>query len=321
MHEMVAQQRLQREILDLATQISTGHDGARRALDTYLFRLPTTCGANVISPNCVTQLMRIHLESLQRITRKRLADNALGDGQARKRHRCDETQDRGGESRLAPTDASNSQRAREHDEQSRQNPDSIANQCRDILIGWLSEKADDDDFKPHDEKDLVEKACAHLKTQILGKKAGPYYWPCRFGQAITSPSNLWAQFQALRQDPATRDTRSHLMLRGIEIPAERRQRQRSKRPASTNAGGEGPDAGDDGRPPADAGGLLRGRPRQRRRPQRRPRRARGTCQRARERTPQAGTASKARTSAAVAVNLKPTGAGANLLAAGAGAWP
>ena len=127
MHEMVAQQRLQGEILDLATQISTGHDGAldSRALDTYLFRLPTTCGANVISPNGVTQLMRIHLESLQRITRKRLADNASGDGQARKRHRSYETQDRGGEPLLPPTDASNSQRAREHDEQSRQNPDSV----------------------------------------------------------------------------------------------------------------------------------------------------------------------------------------------------
>ena len=55
----------------------------------------------------------------------------------------------------------------------------IADQCLDILIGWLSEKADDDDFKPHDEKDLVEKACAHLKTQIIEKKAGPYYWPDR----------------------------------------------------------------------------------------------------------------------------------------------
>ena len=133
MHEMVAQQRLQGEILDLATQISTGQDGAldSRALDTYLFRLPTTCCANVISPNGVTQMMRIHLEYLQRITRKRLADNALGDQQARKRHRGDETQDRhgGGEPRLPPTDASIRQRASEHDEQSRQNPDSIANQC------------------------------------------------------------------------------------------------------------------------------------------------------------------------------------------------
>ena len=43
MHEMVAQQRLQGEILDLATQISTGHDEAldSRKLDTYLFLLPT----------------------------------------------------------------------------------------------------------------------------------------------------------------------------------------------------------------------------------------------------------------------------------------
>ena len=140
---------------------------------------------------CNTQLMSIHVESLQRIARKRLADNALGDGQAHKRHCGDKTP------RLPPTDASNRQharehdeqsdarnhqRAREHDEQSRQNPDLIAGQCRNILIGWLSEKADDDDFKRHDETNLVEMACAHLKKQITEKKAGPYYWPCRFGK-------------------------------------------------------------------------------------------------------------------------------------------
>ena len=79
----------------------------------------------------------------------------MGDRQARKKHRGDETQDRGGEPRLPPTDASSRQRAREHDEQSRQNPDSIAIQCRDILIGWLSEKADDDDFKPHDDENVL----------------------------------------------------------------------------------------------------------------------------------------------------------------------
>ena len=91
---------------------------------------------------------------------------------AQKTSRGDETQDRGGEPRLPPTDVSNHQRAREHDEQSRQNLDSIADQCRDILIGWLSnlKKADDDDFKPQDEKDLVEKACTSHCDQCDAQK-------------------------------------------------------------------------------------------------------------------------------------------------------
>ena len=115
-----------------------------------------------ISPNGVTQLMRIHLESLQRIARKRLADNTSGDGQARKRHSSDETQDRGGEPRQPPTDASNRQRARQHDEQSRQNPDLIANQCLDILIGWLSEKADEDDTEGHRASRVALGSCLSL---------------------------------------------------------------------------------------------------------------------------------------------------------------
>ena len=68
MDEIVAQHELRGGILalavSLAERLSSGPDGAMpvdsRLLDSFMFRLPTSRGAN-FPPSGVTRLMRVHL--------------------------------------------------------------------------------------------------------------------------------------------------------------------------------------------------------------------------------------------------------------------
>ena len=83
----------------------------------------------------------------------------------------DEPQDHGGEPPLHLTDERIRQRDRDPDgdEQSQQGalqtgknqkvqPVGLANQCRDVLIEWLRQKAADGAFRPGDDAELVNEA-------------------------------------------------------------------------------------------------------------------------------------------------------------------
>ena len=83
--EILAQTELQGAILALAARLSSGPDGTMdsRLLDSFMFRLPKACSAN-FPQSGVTQMMRIHLQSLEkiRVESNRLPENAPGGGQA-----------------------------------------------------------------------------------------------------------------------------------------------------------------------------------------------------------------------------------------------
>ena len=245
MDEILAQTEIQGAILALAARLSSGPDGTMdsRLLDSFMFRLPTACSAN-FPQSGVTRMMRIHLQSLEKIASNRLADNAPSGGQPHReahkgpmqRHGDEpqdhEPQDHGGDPLLHRTDERIRRRDRDPDgdKQSQQGalqtgkkqkvqPVGLANQCRDVLIEWLRQKAADEAFGQGGEDDLVNAAIQHLKSTVLQPKANNYGKPARFHQAITPRQNLWAQFEALRQDPNTRVTRRDLMPKGSQSPS------------------------------------------------------------------------------------------------------
>ena len=87
-------------------------------------------------------------------------------------------------------------------QQIEQQPVSLANQCRDVLVEWLREKAAEEAFAPDSKAELVTEACTHLNSNVLEPKTNSYGIPAKFHQAITLRLNLWAQFQALRMETA-----------------------------------------------------------------------------------------------------------------------
>ena len=106
--DMLEQQQPSGEILELATHIASEHDGVDywmltcfdcqlgRLLDAYLFRLPTWCCEN-FQPSGIIALMKVHLATIERIARKKLAETTPSGGEACKKKMQHYAEDHGGE--------------------------------------------------------------------------------------------------------------------------------------------------------------------------------------------------------------------------------
>ena len=143
---------------------------------------------------------RIHLQSLeknreQQAPRKfpRLWSGPQTGSKGHMQHDGDEPQDHRGEPLLHLT-GERIRRRPDGDEQSegvlqtgkkqKVQPAGLANQCRDVLIEWLRQKAADEAFRPGDDAELVNSAIEHIKSTVLQPKTNNYGMPARFQQAI-----------------------------------------------------------------------------------------------------------------------------------------
>ena len=179
--DVLQQQQLQGAILELVMQIAPEPGGG--TLDPYLFRLPTWCSENIPQPSGIIALMKVCLATLQRITltgKSPRRQNYPEHGQANNKHTdmLHSAQDHGGDPQLSRTDERKCQREQNYDDQNQrkqsrrmhiaadwnfrqksgrhlksaqqieQQPVSFANQCWNVLVESLREKAaaEDDAF-------------------------------------------------------------------------------------------------------------------------------------------------------------------------------